>query len=75
MCTSVQAAELVRQLLDEYNYGVVFPLYDAIGDCECGCVKYLLDDLMQSVQSSKIRMIEIEAKLRDLRHACKIKSE
>ena len=70
-----ESAELLDQLLDEYNYSVIFPLYDAIGDCECGCVKALLVDMLQHVLSLKSRMTETQAKLEALHHACKIKPE
>ena len=75
MNAGTEASIVVSYLIADYNYSVVFPLYDAIGDCECGCVKALLDDLMLSVQSTKYRMTEIEAKLRELPHACRITPE
>ena len=67
-----ESAELLDQLLDEYNYSVIFPLYDAIGDCECGCVKQLLSELMIQMQSTRASMIKTQAKLRELHHACKV---
>ena len=69
-----ESASLIDQLLHEYNYGVIFPLYDAIGDCSCGCVKQLLSELMLQVESVKASMINTQAKLRGLHHACTVRS-
>ena len=67
------AANKLDNYLDTYTYEVYFPLCDTIGDCECGCVKYLLDQLMIDIVSLKSRMIDTRDKLRELHHACKIK--
>ena len=74
MNAGVDAANKLDEYLDAYVYNVYFPLCDATGNCECGCVKYLLDQLMIDIVSLKARMIDTRDKLRELHHACKIKS-